>query len=112
MGAGRRASGAGSGGAVCGGQSHVSVSARGTGADRSISATGGGAMGTIARMTCTRRSGATARSTVAALKAEPLRTTMGASNGAVAWISTVRASTMAHNRPAKVREIRLNTPPR
>lgn len=112
MGAGRKASGAGTGGAVCGGQVHACAATSGiSGAAIATTAgSGGGASGTTTRMTCTRRSGATAMSTVAALNADPLRTTMGASNGAVAWVSTVRASKKAQNRPAKVRGIRLSTP--
>lgn len=113
MGAGRKASGAGTGGAVCGGQFHTGTATSDISGASVTTATGGGAgSGTTARITCTRRSGATAMSTVAALNADPLRTTMGASNGAMAWVSTVRASKQAHNRPAKVRDIRLNTPSR
>ena len=52
------------------------------------------------------------RASTAALNAEPLRATSGASNGAVAWNSTVRASNAAHKRPVRRKGKELSTPTR
>lgn len=83
-GAGRNNNGAGAGGAVCRGQKYPVRCGLGEDNTTGTSTSVGGATGMPTRATATRLSGATARSTVAALNAEPLRATSGASNGAVA----------------------------
>jgi hypothetical protein len=52
-----------------------------------------------------------ATSAVAALNADPLRTTSGASKGVTAWNATVRTSSAAQNRAASREGIRLSTRP-
>lgn len=65
---------------------------------------GAGAGKAVALRTASRRSGATATSLVAALKAEPLTRSTGAPTGWAAWNATVNIMASAAMRASRVEE--------